>query len=437
MPIIRRFFPFVLVALFSMVAIQCSEAPDEPIVPQVESKALNVRLVPPYLVSAPGGATHYLPAPPDGWQDLVVYGHGYYSPLEAPWAPEEDEVDGTSIEETVHGLGFAYASTSYPDGGGGLVVPQAVDDMKSLVQDFENTYGNARRVYIVGPSLGGIITTLAVEKYPDVFSGGLALCGPVGDFRKQIDYFGNFNVLYNYFFDDLQLANPGGVSPQPSIADWESLYEPQVRAAVAARPNATDQLIRVSKAPIDAADPSSVAETVVDVLWYNVFATNDALARFGGQPFNNKKPFRWYWGSGNDFKLNRNVERFSAESVALTAIQNGFQTSGKLQQPLVNLHTTRDPVIPYWHATLYRWKVFRSGSSRNYIGVPIFRYGHCNFQVSELLAGFAILVLKVTMQDLIVSEKVLPEPASQTRFLELAREHGARPTIVADTTSPR
>ena len=28
----------------------------------------------------------------------------------------------------------------------------------------------------------------------------LALCGPVGDFAGQIDYLGDFRVLFDYFF---------------------------------------------------------------------------------------------------------------------------------------------------------------------------------------------------------------------------------------------
>jgi len=427
---LMRLSPFAGIALLCLVAIQCSEEPVEPVVPQVETQALKVGLVPPYLIPAPGGATHYLPEPPAGWKDLVVYGHGYYSPYEPVWTPEDDKIDETSIQEIVHGLGFAYASTSYPDAGGGLVVPEAVEDMRLLVEDFRAAYGQPRHVYIVGPSLGGIITTLTLEKYPRLFNGGMALCGPVGDFRRQIDYLGDFNVVYNVFFSDLRLTNPENVNLPPSVADWESIYEPQVRAAATSRPHDAKQLISVSGAAIDRADPSSIAETIANVLWYNVFATKDAIERLGGQPFNNLSPFRFYRGSDDDRSLNRIVQRVSAAPAALRRIEAGFQTTGVLHRPLVNLHTTADPIIPYWHATLYRMKVLRSGSFRNYVGVPIFRYGHCEFKVSELLAGFAILVLKVTAQELLVAETLLPDAASRARFFQVAREHGANPRIV-------
>jgi pimeloyl-ACP methyl ester carboxylesterase len=434
---VKRLLPLALIALLSLVAIQCSDAPVEPVGPQGEIQASKVVPGPPYLVPAPGGAIHYLPVPPADWKDLVVYGHGYYSPYEPAWSPDDDKIDDTSIEEIVHRLGFAFASTSYPDGGGGLVVPQAVDDMKSLVEDFKAAYGEARHVYIVGPSLGGIITTLAVEKYPRVFSGGMALCGPVGDFRKQIDYFGDFNVLYNVYFSRLKITTPENRRMPPSTGDWESGYEPRLRRAIGSQPQRAGELVKVARAAIDRRDGSSVVETIMDLLWYNVYATKDAIERLGGQPFNNQRPYRFYRGSENDRRVNAAVQRISATPAALRRIEAGFQTTGKLLRPLVNFHTTNDPVIPYWHAEIYRMKVFRSGSFRNYVGVPIFRYGHCEFKVPELLAGFAILVLKVAAEDLSVAEGLLPDAASQARFLQLSQENGARPSIKVETTKPR
>ena len=103
----------------------------------------------------------------------------------------------------------------------------------------------------------------------------------------------------------------------------------------------------------------------------------------------------------------------------------------------MNFHTTGDPVIPYWHAELYRMKVLRSGSFRNYVGVPIFRYGHCEFKSSEVIAGFAILVLKVAAENLSVAEGLLPDPVSQARFLQLSQENGANPTIKLEATTPK
>ena len=82
-----------------------------------------------------------------------------------------------------------------------------------------------------------------------------------------------------------------------------------------------------------------------------MFATSDAKAKLGGNPYDNSR--RLYLGSGNDFWLNLLVDRYHADPAALAAIEADYQTSGKLAAPLVTLHTTADPIVPYWHEPLY------------------------------------------------------------------------------------
>ncbi len=134
------------------------------------------------------------------------------------------------------------------------------------------------------------------------------------------------------------------------------------------------------------------------ILWYNVFATNDGIAKLRGQPFDNNP--RAYLGSADDMLLNSTVQRFDADGLALKTIGSKYQTSGALQVPLVTLHNTGDPIVPYWHELLYEAKVTASGSSLLYSNIPIDRYGHCSFTVPEVLAAFQMLVLKVTGQGL-------------------------------------
>ncbi len=133
---------------------------------------------------------------------------------------------------------------------------------------------------------------------------------------------------------------------------------------------------------------------MLGILWYNVFATNDGIAKLRGQPFDNRS--RVYAGSANDALLNETVQRFTADRLALNLIASHYQTSGALQVPLVTLHTTLDPIVPYWHETLYAAKVAASGSTALYTGIPINRYGHCSFTVPEVLGAFQTLVTQVT-----------------------------------------
>jgi len=214
----------------------------------------------------------------------------------------------------------------------------------------------------------------------------------VGDFRRQIDYWGDFRAVFDYFFPG---TIPGSAVDVPDevIANWETQYEPLVQDALQANPAAMDQLLAVTRAPFDAADPATKEETVLGILWYNVFATNDGSAKLGGQPFDNR--FRWYTGSANDLRLNIKVKRYRADPAALLEIAANYETSGAIADPVVTLHTTGDPIVPYWHQPLYRIKTWTSGARLLNNNLPVLRYGHCAFEAREVLTGFGLLVLKV------------------------------------------
>ena len=176
-------------------------------------------------------------------------------------------------------------------------------------------------------------------------------------------------------------------------------------------------------------------KTITDLLWYNVFATNDAIYRLGGKPYSNR--WKWYAGSNNDWRLNRKISRYRADACALDKIEQDFQTSGDLEVPIVMLHTTSDQIVPYWHEPLYRFKIFANGSGLLHTNIPIVRYGHCEFEMQDILVGLAVLVLKVALQDLLVPESLLPAADSQTEFLQQAQKYGAKPKLKMESVSER
>lgn len=334
---------------------------------------------------------------PDSWNgDLVLWAHGYVDPQEPVAIPEGQLTlpDGTSLPDIVNGLNYAFATTSYRDNG--LVVPLAVDDLIDLVNVFETQEGAPGKVFVIGASEGGLITTLAVEDHPDVFDGGIAACGPVGNFNTQVSHFGDFRVLFDYFFPGI-LPGDGPDIPQEVIDNWDSVYEPAIVSAIQSNSSAIRQLMAVSKAPFDPTNLTSVIETVRGLLWYNVHATNDAIAKLGGNPFENST--KVYRGSNNDYLLNWNVKRFSADPQALAEIAASYQTSGNLEVPLVTLHTRGDPIVPYVHEDLYTAKTISAGDWFMHLNVPIDRYGHCEFQAQEALFSFFLLQVLVTIHS--------------------------------------
>jgi hypothetical protein len=338
----------------------------------------------------PGGALSRICVPAAGWNgDLVVFAHGYVAFNEPLGFYNLELSDGTYLPTLVQSLGFAFATTSYRRNG--LAILEGVEDVRELVAKFVQDEGQPGVTYIAGASEGGAVTALSAERSADVFDAGLSVCGPIGDFRRQIDYWGDFRTLYDYFFPGVLPGDTVNIPPE-LIAGWESVYQPLVLAGLLADPAAAAQLIRTSSAPIDQRNPTTVGTTTAGILWYNVFATEDGQQQLGGQPYDNTT--RIYGGSLDDVALNAGVKRFAADPQALAALQH-YNTSGNPEIPLVTMHTTGDAIVPFWHQMIYRQKL-RLHGNREVVQLKIHRYGHCEFTTEEMLVGFELMVLKAT-----------------------------------------
>jgi hypothetical protein len=69
-----------------------------------------------------------------------------------------------------------------------------------------------------------------------------------------------------------------------------------------------------------------------------------------------------YSGSSNDEALNAGVSRFTADSAALNRLQD-YETTGELKVPLVTLHTTSDPIVPFSQSAAYGEKADDAGAT--------------------------------------------------------------------------
>jgi len=322
---------------------------------------------------------------PESWNGtLVVYAHGYVQPS-APVALPDDDVGGVSISDAVTGFGYAYATTSYRDNG--LVVLPAIDDVVQLVVAVRaRVKPDPTRTLLVGFSEGGLVAALTLERHPELIDGALEACGPIGDFTRQIDYFGDTRVLFDYYFPGV-LPGTAVDIPAQLQAGWTSTYEPAVVAALTDDPERAAELAAVAGIPVPDA-VAAAASTIAQVLWYNVFATNDAQERLGGNPYTNVG--REYSGSSDDAALNAGVARYEPVTLARGSLGQ-YDTSGDLPGPVVTLHTTGDPEVPFFHEMLYREKVESKGRLDRLEQRSVERLGHCTFTSTELFDAFLAL----------------------------------------------
>ncbi len=342
------------------------------------------------------GAVYRICMPAEWNNQLIVYAHGYVAPNRPVGIPEDQmRLPGSTltVDQLVTGQEYAFATSSYSTNG--LAIQQGIADLLDVVTIFAAQKGTPEKVMLVGVSEGGAMTVLAVEQHPTIFDGGLALCGPYGNFSEQINYFGDFRVLFDFFLPNIIPASAVDV-PSELLDSWETTYYTDtVQPVISDTANATkvDQLLAASGAPFDQSDAATKIETIKDLLWYNIFATNDARAKLGGQPFDNHN--RVYTGTSDDAGLNKQAARFTADTIALDALANGYETSGHLSRPLITLHTTGDPIVPYWQATQYRGKTITADNISLHEDITVEAYGHCRFSTFDVLNAFSRLVTLV------------------------------------------
>jgi len=335
------------------------------------------------------GALYRICFPADWNGQLVIYAHGYVEASQ-PIAIHDDVIGGQSVSSAVTGLGYGFATTSYR--ANGLIVPEAVEDVIDLQGTFVRLYRpDPTRTLIVGASEGGLVAALAAEQHPDVIDGALAACGPVGDFQAQLNHIGDFRVVFDYFFPDVIPGSAVDI-PDSVRANWPNRYAPAVVNAISADPDRTAQLLAVTGEPAE-----NAALTVVGVLWYNIYGTGDARTRLGGQPFDNST--RVYAGSTDDAALNAGVARFSADAAAEALVADEFETSGALSVPVVTLHTSGDPIVPFEQEALYGAKVQQAGAAGLLTQNQADRYGHCEFESAEVFGAFSSLITKIPAAD--------------------------------------
>jgi len=355
----------------------------------------------------PGSGALFLICVPPGFDpaagNLVVYAPGSVPP-QLPLGPRDDVVGGLRVSQIVTGiLGSAFATTSYR--ANGLVVVDAAKDLQRLAAKFRELYGPlGGHTYAVGVSEGGLIATLATERHPQLFDGTLAACAPIGDFRRQLNYFDDFRLAYDFYFaailaqGGIFLGSPIAI-PEAVIAAFGTADAPgplalAIAQAALANPAATNALMAAADIPLQLgiSDPDQVVEFLLRLLAYNILYTNDTQDVLGGQPYDNVAPTDY------DRVIDGlAVPSFTADQPALSHLRAMYETSGRLKSPLVTLFNVQDPIVPSWNEAVYQAKVAEAGSTGFLVAqIGSATFGHCAFSLTEVLTAFGALSQAVT-----------------------------------------
>ena len=285
---------------------------------------------------------------PRKWNgELVLWTHGY---------TPESGANGLILRTPTHPIrdhlianGFAWASSSFRCNG--YIPGQALVDTVALIDQFvkANDGRAPKRIYMTGASMGGFATLLAMHEMPSHFAGALAMCSAGPEL--------------NDFFDEAarSAAAAAGITPARESLQADLLA---IRTALGSPPNytaagreAANRQIEFSGGPRPFAVEGLAAR---DQFSANIGLGSSALLRSG--------------------------------PAAPPKYREQMPFSGRIDKPVLSMHTTGDLFVPIFLERSLRKAVTSAGRGQ-FLVQRIYRAaGHCTFSLEETAAAFDALV---------------------------------------------
>jgi pimeloyl-ACP methyl ester carboxylesterase len=346
------------------------------------------------------GSTYEIDVPATWNGDLVLYAHGIVQadqPVALPTVADGyDQVRAALLT-----AGYAIAASSYSSNGWSLA--DAVRRTHQLSGIFASKAGQPHRTLLVGHSLGALVIVKLAEMFPGQYDGVLSMCGPLGGALQELQYAGDARVTFDFYFPGVLPGTPFSVPPG---TEYLSPFDPggpsqlflNVAGALGANPFATLQWATAARLPFNNA--AELGYSALYVVGFVLGYTNDFIERVHGKiPYDNLEtiyqvnvtpdPATNAYLSG---LLNAGVARIDADRAALNYYEHNYTPTGDIGIPVLTMHTTRDPGIPYEHENIFAAAVAAAGRSALLAQRPIDRWGHCGFTPAEVQTAFGDLV---------------------------------------------
>ena len=218
-------------------------------------------------------------------------------------------------------------------------------------------------------------------------AGGLIACAPIGRIQRQVTFWGNLLVVFDYFFPGVI---PGNALEVPEGLDFATQVVPAVIGAVSSNPLRAIEMAGVDQIELPYTTSDELVSSILGALFLAIVGADDLLERTHGTFVDNSATV--YTGSRDDAALNAGVDRFEATEAARNYLETWYMPRGDLQIPVLTVHTTMDPIVPLFHEPAYAEIVASAGKSELLVQRVVNRYGHCAFAPQEQIGAFQDLV---------------------------------------------
>ncbi len=352
------------------------------------------------------GAAYRIEMPANFNGNLVMWAHGYRGA--AATGDTRLFVDNHPLRDFLIANGYAWAASSYAKND--YNIGQGVLDTHRLAKQFKSITGEKPdKTYITGASMGGHVTAVSIEQFPNAYVGAMPICGVLaGD--ELFDYFGDFSLVAQTLAGTSQTGFPVADFPAYAAVD-----KPLMKATFEAFPGTWPFAL------------SPAGQQLKDV----------TEQRSGGDRPNFDEAFVFWNGLAGDFLMDLaadtrtvpvngvgvgnvgTVYQFDNDP-ALTAAEqalndtvirqakdpsatnyNGMSglpvASGDIGVPVLTLHNLGDLFVPFHMETVYADRVAASGNADLLVQRAIRGVNHCGFTGIELATAFSDLVAWVEL----------------------------------------
>lgn len=319
------------------------------------------------------GAPFRIERPADWNGDLVVYLHGY----EPQGGPRDKVTEQGDFDRWLLGQGYAVARSSYSSQG--WAVAEALGDTETVRARFVERHGAPRRSYAIGHSMGGHLVLATLERYPDHYAGGLALCGANA---PASEIFGDMLlsplVAFDFFFPGVMGLPAGGLA-DPAAPPF--VAEPVFEAALKGNEAVAESLAERFDVP---------REGLAGGLMIRYIVLQEMTRRAGGFPVDNRQAR--YAGLGDDAAVEAGVRRYTGDPKAMAYAAGNAALRGDIRRPVVMLANLKDPTVPTAISSRYAGLAATAGQAGNVLLMAPQGEGHCAFAAESVAAAFDKLV---------------------------------------------
>jgi pimeloyl-ACP methyl ester carboxylesterase len=315
---------------------------------------------------------------PNNWnKKLVMYAHGY-----AAATPTSPKVAPFPLSPLFLERGFAVARSAYKQNGWAL--PEGVDDTEALRQYFVKTYGKPDTTFMTGHSMGGGITLATIEKFPQLYHGGLALCPLSSRPYVQTKLAFDGLITFNAMFPDILPKMSDVMSGKAPVLFTGGMNEMTQKAKEIEQKLA----LQPEKLALFAKHYELKVADVPTAILFMDGVLRDIVKQTGGNPYDNTNTL--YAGFPDDWQINQNVERLAATAPAdrLTI----YDRTGIIDKPVLMMHTSYDQLIsPTYGIVNYDNMVHQMHKEQNLKVFYTNGQGHCRFTPQETAIAFDAL----------------------------------------------